>query len=206
MIRDTRALGLILSGIALSASLWTLNADVAGSPYQGIVERNVFNLRPPPTPADNTPPPVPPPRITLTGITTILGNKRALMKALEPPKPPEPAREVSYILAEGQRDGDIEVIAIDERAGSVKVNNHGTIQELSFDKDGQKLPNNPPPLIAPPGLPGAATPPPYANAVKPPTPGLRTIPPRTLRLPPMPGSAGGRAIPPLPGSQPNTPQ
>ncbi len=201
MIRDTRALGLILSSVVLSAGLWTLDADVAGSPYRGIVERNVFNLRPPPPPPDNTPPPVPPPKITLTGITTILGNKRALMKALEPPRPPEPAKEVSYILAEGQRDGDVEVIAIDERAGSVKVNNHGTIQELSFDKDGAKLPNTPPPLIAPPGLPGAAAPPPYANPIRPPTPGLRTIPPRTLRLPPMPGA---RTAQPSPNPQPNS--
>ena len=203
MIRDAKALGLVLSGVVLGVGLWPLKADVAGSPYQGIVERNVFNLRPPPAPPDTTPPPVPPPRITLTGITTILGNKRALMKVLEPPKPPEPAKEASYILTEGQRDGDIEVIAIDEQAGSVKVNNHGTVQELSFDKDGQKLPSNPPPLV-PPGLPGAAVPPGYVNPVRPPTPGLRTIPPRTLRLPPMPGSAGARTAPLFPNPQPNS--
>ncbi len=163
--------------------------------------RNGFKLRPAHTAITEPLPALRPPKITLTGITTILGNKRALMKLMEPDRPPEPAKEMSYILAEGQRDGEVEVIAINEQTGTVKVNNHGTVQELSFDKDGAKLPNNPPPLLAPPGLPGA-TPPPYTNPLNPAAPGLRTIPPRTLRLPPMPGSPGARTAP-FPNPKPN---
>src|SRR5438876_6958948 len=86
--------------------------DTSGNPYQGIVDRNVFALKPPPAPQrpeDNKPPP---PTIKLTGITTILGNKRVLMNVQMPAKPPEPAKLQSFILTEGQRDGEIEVLEI----------------------------------------------------------------------------------------------
>src|SRR5262249_42736719 len=91
-------------------------------------------------------------KITLTGITTIVG-KRVLMKTAPPQgKPGEaPKTEQSYILSEGQREGDIEVIEINEKLGSVKVNNAGTVQTLTFEKDGAKLPATPAP--APPGVP-----------------------------------------------------
>ena len=143
MMRGRRTLSFVLGGFVLGLGARGLIADVPGNPYQGIVERNVFNLKPPPPVGPPEPPPAPVPKITLTGITTILGNKRALMKVLEPPKPPQAAKEESYILTEGQRDGEIEVLAIDEQAGTVKVNNHGTVQELTFDKDGAKLPGSP---------------------------------------------------------------
>ena len=126
------------------------------NPYQSIIDRNVFSLKPPPPPPDpseaNKPQVL---KITLTGITTILGNKRVLMKTAPPPgKPGEtPKTEQSYILTEGQREGDIEVIQIDDKAGSVKVNNAGTVQTLTFEKDGAKLPSTPAP--AAPGAPGA---------------------------------------------------
>ena len=70
----------------------------------------------------------------LTGITTILGNKRALLKVQFPPKPPQPAKEQSYILTEGQRDGSIEVLEINEKTASVKVDNSGTVMEITFEK------------------------------------------------------------------------
>ncbi len=191
MMRGVKTLGILLGGVALGLGTQALVADAPDNPYQGIVERNVFNLKPPPRPEDNLPPAAPPPKITLTGITTILGNKRALMKVQEPPRPPQPAKEESYILTEGQRDGEVEVLAIDEQAGSVKVNNHGTVQELTFDKDGSKLPNNPAAIPIPSGMPGAGATPPNANTFRF-NPALRTIPPRTLRLPPMPGAQGSR--------------
>src|SRR5438874_13058028 len=58
--------------------------DTSGNPYQGIVERNVFALKPPPAPQrpeDNKPPP---PAIKLTGTTTTPGNKRDLRNAQVP--------------------------------------------------------------------------------------------------------------------------
>lgn len=76
------------------------------------------------------PQPKPPalPRITLTGITTILGNKRALITVAGPGKTSQ-----SYMLTEGQGEDEIEVLRIDEKKGAVEVRNHGTIQTLSFD-------------------------------------------------------------------------
>src|SRR5882672_2451492 len=137
-----RAVICVLIGLLLGTGTRSMGVDSA-NPYQGIVDRNVFGLKPPPTPPrpeDNKPPP---PKITLTGITTILGNKRALMNVAMPPKPPEPAKQKSFILAEGQRDGDIEVLEIDETSGTVKVDDFGTIMVLDINKDGAKLPATP---------------------------------------------------------------
>ena len=78
----------------------------------------MFGLKPPPpppTPEANKPPP---PKITLQGITTFVGIKRVLFKVQMPPKPGDPPKgEQSFILAEGQRDGDIEVLEIDDKPG-----------------------------------------------------------------------------------------
>src|SRR5262249_46742107 len=171
--------------------------------------RNVFALKAPPPPPDpeaNKPPPV---KITLTGITTILGNKRALMKTPAPPgKPGEPAKqEMSYILTVGQREGDIEVLDIDEVGGNVKVRNGSIEVTLNIDKDGPKLAATPLPVGAPPGVavPGRPMPPipGAAPGITPPTPTRNpgfSMPTRTLRLPPAGAgapnaNAGSMAVP-----------
>lgn len=156
--------------------------EAAPGQYQAIPERNVFGLRPPAAQPAPTNPPAPLPKITLTGITTILGNKRALMKVLPPgAKPGALTKEESLILTEGQREGEVEVLQIDEHAGSVKVNNSGTVMTLTFEKDGAKLPATPTPHPAPPlpnPLPGRAAPYPYLPAAA-----ARKSPTRTPRLP-----------------------
>jgi len=185
-------------------------AATGSGPYQAIVERNVFGLKPPPAPVAEAPPPAPPLKITLTGITTILGNKRALMSVAVPNKPPE-----TYMLTEGQRQGEIEVLSIDERGGAVLVKNHGIEQTLDFKTDGAKAqpppvipgmipppnrPANPMPLPLPgtPQQPGGVPqlPQPNANA----NPGLPSrqlpMPMRSLRVPA--GSEATPAIPPAP--------
>jgi hypothetical protein len=155
----------------------------------------VFGIKPPPPPVrpEDIKPPIP--DINLTGITTILGNKRALLKV--PAKPPKQPKEESYILTEGQSEGDIEVLQIDEVAGSVKVNNHGTVQTLDFASNGVKpaggsapgtvgAPLHAPgqPLNIPGSIPG----------------GLRQIPPRPIRPPSDPAPTPTSAA--LPGSSP----
>ena len=160
-----KMLACVMSGLAFcgtSNAVSVNSAETSDNPYQSIVDRNVFSLKPPPPPADpaeaNKPTAL---KITLTGITTILGNKRVLMKTAPTPGKAgaEPKTEQSYILTEGQREGDIEVIEIDEKAGSVKVNNAGTVQTLTFEKDGAKLPATPAPAVpGAPGLPGAQPP------------------------------------------------
>ncbi len=121
----------LLSGSAVHAA--------TSNPYGGIVDRNVFSLKPAPL-VDPTPvaSPTPPVKLTLNGITTILGNKRALLHAQIPPRPPEPAKEENYMLTEGQRDGGVEVLSIDEHAGIVKVNNNGLTETLDFVNNGAK--------------------------------------------------------------------
>jgi hypothetical protein len=81
----------------------------------------------------------------LTGITTILGNKRALLKVQFPSKPPQPAKEQSCILSEGQRDGAIKVLQINEKTAIVKVDNSGTVMEITFEKPGPAPPSKPGP-------------------------------------------------------------
>src|SRR5258708_30320869 len=87
-------------------------------------------------------------------------------------KPPEPAKEQSLILTEGQREGDIEVLQIDEKNFVVKVNTFGTDQELKIEapkSGGAPAPGAPGPVgfmppppvqlgyTAPPTVPSAAT-------------------------------------------------
>jgi len=160
--------------------------------YRAIPDRNLFGLRPPQL-ATNEPPPPQLTKILLTGITTILGDKRALMKTLMPAgKPGEQAKEQSLILSEGQREGEIEVLAIDEHAGSVKVDNSGTIMTLTFDKDGAKLPSAPPSPSGLAGLPAPTNGQPLRGMVQPnpawgPAHGnsrIRTFPTRNLRTSP----------------------
>jgi hypothetical protein len=103
--------------------------------YQGIVDRNAFGLRPPlPIPEVKVlkPPAI---RFTLTGIiTSLLGDKRVMMKATNP----ETLAERPYILAEGQREGDIEVLQIDEALGEVKIKHAGAVLLLDWENNGPK--------------------------------------------------------------------
>ena len=118
------------------------------------------------------------------------------MKVQLPAKPPAPAKEEAYVLTEGQREGEIEVLEIDTKAGTVKVNDYGTITNLSLELNSEKLASAPAPTIAPPpGSPGGPPPP---GAFVPPS--LPTFPanrtPRTLRLP---GSGGAQSNPGMSG-------
>jgi hypothetical protein len=205
---------LVLCGAATAVAISSEN------PYQMVVERNVFALKPPapaaPDPASIKPPA---PKVILNGIITLLGNKRALLKMTPPAAKGEPAKEQSYVLTEGQRDGDLEVIKIDEKAGMVTVNDFGTVTNITFDTNATKTASAPPGMPAPAG----AIPPPVMPATfTPPGGGLRSLPTRTLRLPGMnPGaqppsagqgassgagvgglSLGGNGVPAGNGSQP----
>jgi hypothetical protein len=182
MMRGANSLGYLL-GFILGMSVHTLSSGE--NSYQSIVERNVFGLNPAKVDGPPAEPAVPPPKITLTGITTLLGNKRALLSVQVPNKPLE-----TYILTEGQRDGEIEILQIDEKAGTVKVSNHGVEQILDFLTAGAKLQPSPVPVLPPPGTSPAPT-----NGSGGPAP-ARTIPTRSLRLPPIPGGPTG----PVPNS------
>jgi hypothetical protein len=164
--------------LVLDRSAEAITSDAPIGQYQTIPERNVFGLRPPQQQEVAQSREAPLPKITLTGITTILENKRALMKVAAPGvKPGEVNKELSLILTEGQREGEIEVLQIDEKAGSVKVNNSGTIMLLTFEKDGAKLPPTAPAL--PVTARGVATAPPLPGA----PPAVAGVPTNAYTLP-----------------------
>jgi hypothetical protein len=160
MKRGAKKFVCLAGGLALAMGAKTAvndNTADASNPFSAIVERNVFALKdPPPPPPLEVKTNTPPPNIRLTGITTIFGtsNKRALFMVQEIGIPGKPAgKEESYILTEGQRQGAIEVLEIDEKKNSVKIKNDGNEAVLTLD-DKVKLPSAPaiPGLGAP--LPG----------------------------------------------------
>jgi len=121
----------LMGGLALIVGLHADNAVPPGNPYAAIVERNVFGLVPPPSPvAPSVADANPPPKLTPNGIMTIFGIKQVLFKATTPARQDKPAKDDYYTLAEGQRQDDIEVVKIDEKAGLITFDNHGEIQEL----------------------------------------------------------------------------
>lgn len=134
----------ILVAVLLAAALAPAqDAAVSSKPYSPIVTRNVFGLVPIPVvdPASTLPPPEPPPKITPNGIMTIFGQLQVLFKVAVKPPPGQPAKDDSFVMSEGERQDEIEVVKIDEAAGVITFNNHGTVQEL--------------PLVATPASSGA---------------------------------------------------
>ena len=131
---------MLIAMIVVSTCPWTTGrgADTAGNPYKIIALRNIFGLRPPPPPQKVEAPSVPLPNIVLTGITTILGEKRAFLEITSLARPPQPPKPQSCILTEGQREGDVQVVQIDPKAESVKILNSGVEMLLTFDKNGRK--------------------------------------------------------------------
>jgi len=187
----------LIGALALGSGARAAAPDAAGGPYHGIVERNVFDIRPPapPPPPDPNANKPPPPNIKLQGITDILKKKQVLFKVQLPAKPPAPAKEESYILTEGERVGEITVLEIDVKGGTVKMDNYGIITNLSLDLNSDKLVTTAPPTMPTPTAPGMQP----SGIPSPQLPTLPTgrIPPRTLRLP---GSANTQPNPGLPSA------
>ena len=99
-------------------------ADGQDNSYSVIAKQNPSNLRPP-SPAVGefkTPPPI----IVLKGLVSILGNKRALLKALGV------NGERSYLLSEGEQRDGIRLLSVDIKAGVVTVNNQDAVQTIAI--------------------------------------------------------------------------
>ena len=123
-------LALLVTGWLSGQSAWAVTAPT-DNPYKSIVARNMFGLVPIPTnPPVDPASLVPPPKITPNGIMTIFGRLQVLFKVAGEAKPGVPAKDESYVLSEGDRQDDIEVQKIDEKAAIITFNNHGVIQEL----------------------------------------------------------------------------
>jgi hypothetical protein len=132
----------LASGLVLNAGARADDVVLPNNPYAPIVVRNVFGLNPP-QPVDTNATQADLPKITPNGIMSIFGQLQVLFKVAGTAKPGQPAKDESYILSEGQRQDEIEVIQIDEKASLVTFNNHGTVQELPLAKA------NPPPVSTP---------------------------------------------------------
>lgn len=127
----------LLGVLVLGANSHAARASTKENPYaKAIIGRNAFSLKAATLATIVDPPRPPPPRITLQGMTTICGRPQVLIKVLMPSRPGEPAKEISCVLSEGERQGEIEVLEIDDRSGTVQFNNHGTGQTLNLKDDG----------------------------------------------------------------------
>lgn len=102
------------------------------NPYDSIVSRNVFDLKPipPPDALAQQPPGPPPPKITLTGITTIFGPPEALFTVAGVIRQGRPPHDESYIFTEGEAQDDVEVTSINTKMNTVTFNNHGVVQVI----------------------------------------------------------------------------
>jgi hypothetical protein len=190
---------MILTGGLLLPTVGLL-AAASDNPYKSITARNSFALVAPPPPAPVEQPP-PPANIKLTGISTLWGDKRAMLMVQDTSGPGKP--DLSYILREGQRDGQVEVLSIDDKNGIVKVKNAGVVSSLSFDQNGIKVAGlpvpppagssvaRPPNALPAPPAPGSTISPTMTGIPQPPPrSGLRQVPTRQLRLPNSSSPAG----------------
>jgi hypothetical protein len=124
---------------AMFGGAGVLTADVAATPYKGIAARNVFALITPPMRAPDpvvVKPAPPVADVTLNGIVAGFGMPtRAWIKMRASGSSGRGSMgEESFMLAEGQRAGDVTVLGINERSGVVKVMNSGLEQLLSLGK------------------------------------------------------------------------
>lgn len=191
-------LGIVWLAGGVSAAITNANSHS----WKVIVERNPFGLKPPaPPPKVEAPsPPAPKTEVTLTGIASMLGSTKAYLITKEQGK-----SDPKYVsLSAGEADGAVEVLEINEKAGTVKINNAGVPTLLNFKDNGIKTaaaapaPNPNSALVMPGGRPMIALPPPNPNVSVPQpstflpggalnpaggTDPLRTIPLRPSRLP-----------------------
>jgi len=120
--------GLVVAGW-LSSQPLRAGAASSANPYAPIVTRNVFALVPIPVNTGPEVPADPPPKITPNGIMTLFGNLQVLFKVTVS-VPGLPTKDESHVLGVGEREDDIEVEKIDEKAAVITFNNHGVVQEL----------------------------------------------------------------------------
>lgn len=112
------------------------------NPYQPIVDRNVFGLKPPVQVTNPLTEEIKPTKVQLIGLANMFGKKTAIIKFVEPPKPNQPVPQEPLVLAEGEASQDIEVIEIDEKAGLAKILNKGKPVTLDIKDYAATLPGS----------------------------------------------------------------
>ena len=136
----SRMLVCVLAGVALNAGAIVSVSDGGGAPYQDIVSRNMFGLRPMVRPGKEASTTViSRPKIKLVGTTTLLGKKIAFLML---PADKSGGVPECLLLGEGEAQTQIQVLEINERAVrtiedkevAVRVINHGEEQTLCFEE------------------------------------------------------------------------
>jgi len=125
----------VLAGLLTGASMRIALADTKPNPYEAIIDRNPFGLKPPPPIVEptNTVAPVSPGKVILTGIASLFGPApRALLEITEQ-ETGKQATTRKPILREGERDGAVEVLSIDMEKGVVKIRNAGVESTIAFE-------------------------------------------------------------------------
>jgi hypothetical protein len=164
------AIGLVLAAGSMRADI----TELKDNPYKVILDRNPFGLRPAPQQPDLPPTNAPKAEVKFTGITGVGSSKRAWLMI-----PTGPGRtQIKYLnnLAEGDSDGDIKVVEINEKETTVKILNAGTPLTLNFQEHGLTAPAAP--VVPLPGvvpMPGVVPPPGVVPAPGIPTPGVRPV-------------------------------
>ncbi len=133
----------LLGCLFLFAQAWRVAGavpDEDSNPYVVISERNVFHLNPLPPPPAPAAPKVELPEIKLSGFLRIGKTTHALFSYSPKDKKEVP---IYYDLADGQKEGILEVVRIHEEKGEVEIINSGTPLTLSL-KDDTLEPKGPP--------------------------------------------------------------
>ncbi|MDB6065791.1 MAG: hypothetical protein JWR26_1999 [Pedosphaera sp.] len=167
MRRVEKTLLCLLGATALVVEVRAAVNDANGggdNPYGAIVQRNIFDLKAPDISNVSSPPPAPPLNVKLTGLTTIMGYPQALFMVTEPPAPGKPPnKEESFIMVEGERQGALELVKIDVKAGKAQIKNDGIASTIALEVPkaaspgtvGQGMPGGPPGMMHPGFAPGA---------------------------------------------------
>lgn len=146
------------------AMAWADTPEEPSNPYQVILDRNPFGLRPPPLPPTNNAAAAArtvPTNIKFTGIT-FDGVDRNAWLILQTGQTNKPIR-----LREGEAEDGVKILKIDEVKSIVQVDQSGNVFDLTFEKHGM-APAKPVPGAPP--APGAA---PAMASVAPASPGVQ---------------------------------
>ena len=135
-------IGTVFGAVALAGFTLAGHAEIKENPYQIIIDRNPFGLRPIPPPVETKKeepvPPAPLPDIKLTGITDLLGQPQVMLQ-VENKQAKSPAEKFSFpTLAQGETEGGITVLAIDMNNMTARIKNGENEATLDFKKDGVK--------------------------------------------------------------------
>ena len=200
---------------------WSLAAAAAlpeSNPFQTIISRNPFGLKPPPAPPTNNPAATTEDfnnKVMITGMFRDRGVLKACLAVVSANK--QNPSTLYAMLAVGEKEHNVEVLRIDDKTETVEVQNGWTKTTLNF-KDNSFKPSGPAPGAPgarPPGAPPMAGMPNTAPGFAAAAPGFSTTPmaapgftppttaPRVPGITPAAPAAGNQFNPAVAGMQGN---